>query len=83
MLIEAAPQFVSNEAIIYALWQDEPPESNALRSHIYNLRKALSAIDLPDQIETQRGKGYALKIEPSEYPNDNIKTPIPPAFGYR
>lgn len=60
-LLEAAPDIVSASSISYALWGDEPPESGALRTHIYNLRKALAGLGLPDMLATVRGKGYALK----------------------
>ncbi|WP_417451896.1 response regulator transcription factor [Kordiimonas sp.] len=61
LLIEAAPDVVSAADISYALWGDEPPESGALRTHIYNLRRALFALGLPELLMTIRGKGYALK----------------------
>ena len=61
LLMDAAPGVVSNASISYALWGDEPPESGALRTHIYNLRKALSAVGAEDCLSTQRGKGYILK----------------------
>lgn len=63
LLIESSPQFVSSESIVYALWRDEPPESSALRSHIYTLRKALTTIGLEGSLQTKRGKGYALVLE--------------------
>jgi len=63
LLLDAAPEVVSTADISYALWGDEPPESGALRTHIYNLRKALSGLGLPDMLKTVRGKGYALKEE--------------------
>lgn len=63
LLIADAPNIVSTDSISYALWRDEPPESGALRTHIYNLRKALSAIGASEFLTTQRGKGYALKEE--------------------
>lgn len=63
LLIEAAPAVVSAGSISYALWRDEPPESGALRTHIYNLRRALAAVGAPDMLKTVRGKGYALQAE--------------------
>ncbi|MFC4348489.1 response regulator transcription factor [Kordiimonas lipolytica] len=63
LLLDAAPEVVSTADISYALWGDEPPESGALRTHIYNLRKAVSGLGLPDMLKTVRGKGYALKEE--------------------
>lgn len=64
LLLEAAPEVVSTGDMSYALWGDEPPESGALRTHIYNLRKALTELGVPDVLQTVRGKGYALRDKP-------------------
>ncbi|NVJ96625.1 MAG: response regulator transcription factor [Alphaproteobacteria bacterium] len=61
LLLEAAPEVVSSDTISYALWGDEPPESGALRTHIYNLRKALERAGKDGLLKTLRGKGYALR----------------------
>lgn len=61
LLLDAAPEIVSSASISYALWGDEPPESGALRTHIYNLRRALTGLGAPDMLQTIRGKGYSLK----------------------
>jgi len=61
LLLEAAPEIVSTDSISYALWGDEPPESGALRTHIYNLRKSLGELGLADMLKTVRGKGYVLQ----------------------
>lgn len=60
LLLEAAPEIVSGADISYALWADEPPDSGALRTHIYNLRKALAALGAPKLLRTVRGQGYTL-----------------------
>ena len=61
LLLEAAPEIVSTDNISYALWGDEPPESGALRTHIYNLRKSLGELGLADMLKTVRSKGYLLR----------------------
>ena len=61
LLLNAAPEVVTSASISYALWGDEPPESGALRTHVYNLRKAFGALGLRDLLKTYRGKGYALE----------------------
>lgn len=61
ILLEAESDVVPGEDISYALWGDEPPESGALRTHIYNLRKSLAGIGAPDLLRTVRGRGYALR----------------------
>lgn len=63
LMMENAPDPVTRDRIAYALWKDEPPDSGALRTHVYHLRRALSQIGLADRIETVRGKGYALAPE--------------------
>ncbi|WP_223813223.1 winged helix-turn-helix domain-containing protein, partial [Acinetobacter baumannii] len=34
-----SPKVVTKQELMMELWGDEEPESDALRSHIYNLRK--------------------------------------------
>ena len=36
-----SPKVVTKQELMMELWGDEEPESDALRSHIYNLRKWL------------------------------------------
>ena len=64
-LMEAAPNLVTRGDLIYHIWQDFPPGSDALRSHMYNLRQV---IDKPfDQplLHTVRGVGYRM-VNPDE-----------------
>ncbi|MGB5707350.1 MAG: response regulator transcription factor [Arenicellales bacterium] len=64
ILLRESPAVVSRDALENELWGDEVPDSDALRSHIYILRKA---IDRP--FEDEHGaliktiKGVGLKIE--------------------
>jgi DNA-binding response OmpR family regulator len=65
ILLKAHPNVVTRKELEQALWGDEPPDSDALRSHIYTLR---SAIDRPFKhalLETVHGVGYRL-VEPDE-----------------
>jgi DNA-binding response OmpR family regulator len=41
MLMQAYPNVVSRKEIEHVLWGDMPPSSDALRSHIYALRRAI------------------------------------------
>jgi DNA-binding winged helix-turn-helix (wHTH) protein len=62
MLMRAHPNVVTRQELEQALWGDEPPGSDALRSHIYALR---SAIDKPFKhslLETVHGVGYRLVV---------------------
>ncbi len=63
-LLLQAPAVVSREQLEEALWGGEPPDSDALRSHLYQLR---SVVDKPfayPMILTVRGYGYRLQREP-------------------
>lgn len=66
VLAEAYPQVVSRSELSQKLWGDEPTESDALRSHIYQLRNALDKpFDYP-LIKTAFGVGFTLDIPESE-----------------
>jgi DNA-binding response OmpR family regulator len=59
-LMKASPKVLSRHALEKAVWGDIVPDSDALRSHLYNLRKA---IDKPfDQVMLHNvpGLGYRL-----------------------
>lgn len=61
-LAEAWPRTVSRSELQQQLWADEPPESDALRSHLYTLRQALG----PSQslVRTVHGVGLRLDVPP-------------------
>ena len=63
ILMRNSPKVISKQEIIIELWGDEEPESDALRSHIYNLRKM---IDKPFQeklIHTISGVGLKVALD--------------------
>ncbi|NNH01746.1 response regulator transcription factor [Acinetobacter sp. ANC 5414] len=63
ILMRHSPKVISKQEIMMELWGDEEPESDALRSHIYNLRKI---VDKPfDQklIHTVSGVGLKVALE--------------------
>lgn len=63
ILAEAYPQVVSRSKLSQKLWGDEPTESDALRSHIYQLRNMLDKpFDYP-MIKTMHGIGFVLNVE--------------------
>lgn len=60
ILVEAYPQVVSRSQLSKKLWGDEPTESDALRSHVYQLR---SVLDKPFDyalLKTRHGVGFVL-----------------------
>ena len=62
VLMREHPKVVSRRALEREVWQDEPPESDALRSHLYNLRQALDRpFDRP-LIATIPSRGYRLDL---------------------
>ena len=67
ILAEAYPQVVSRSRLSQKLWGDEPTESDALRSHIYQLRTVLdNPFDHP-MLKTVHGIGFVLNAkEPSQ-----------------
>ncbi|HPQ42231.1 MAG TPA: response regulator transcription factor [bacterium] len=61
-LMDASPNVVTRQELETLLWGDEPPDSDALRSHIYQLR---SRIDKPFKtplIHTVHGIGFQIKL---------------------
>lgn len=59
-LAEAWPRTVSRSELQQQLWADEPPESDALRSHLYTLRQALG--DEQGLVKTVHGVGLRLDL---------------------
>jgi len=65
LLLERYPRPVSRSELLSKIWGDEPTESDALRSHLYQLRKALQQHGANVSIDTQLGVGFVLKHQPS------------------
>jgi len=65
-LMIRAPQVVTREQLEHELWKDAPPDSDALRSHLYQLRQVIDRpFDYP-MLETVRGMGYRLSLSRPE-----------------
>ncbi|MGL5360147.1 MAG: response regulator transcription factor [Shewanella sp.] len=60
LLLKQAPAVVSKEQVIDAVWGDDAPSSDSLRSHIYGLRSALDQGFSDSKLETIHGQGYRL-----------------------
>ena len=67
ILMQASPNVVSRKEIEHALWSDTPPDSDALRSHIYTLRRAVDKPFKHYLIQTVHGIGYQL-VDPDDLP---------------
>jgi len=60
-LCEASPRALSRSALTHALWGAHPPDSDALKSHVYALRKVLAQAGAAATIETVSQLGYRLQ----------------------
>lgn len=63
VLMRESPKVVSREVIEQELWGDDPPDSDPLRSHLYNLRRAVDRPFDADLIETLAGRGYRIRVD--------------------
>jgi DNA-binding winged helix-turn-helix (wHTH) protein len=63
--MQSSPKVVSHQDIEHALWDDEPPDSGALRSHMYALRRTVDKPFSQSLLTTVHGIGYRL-VEPHD-----------------
>jgi len=61
ILLREAPKVVPRETIERELWGDDLPDSDTLRSHLYNLRRAVDKPFDHPMIETLAGRGYRIR----------------------
>ncbi|MYN16109.1 response regulator [Rugamonas sp. FT107W] len=61
-LCTAHPQAVSRSALMHALWGANPPDSDALKSHVYALRRQLELAGAGTTIVTIPQLGYRLEL---------------------
>ncbi len=61
-LAAAHPSAVSRSALMHELWGANPPDSDALKSHIYALRKQLELVAAAPAIVTIPQLGYRLDL---------------------
>ncbi len=60
VLMQASPAAVTRERLEHALWGDDPPDGDMLRSHIYELRQSVDAAHPAKLIHTLPRVGYRL-----------------------
>ncbi len=67
-LMQASPAAVTRERLEYALWGDEPPDGDMLRSHIYELRRSIDGPFATKLLHTLPRVGYRLAVagEPAD-----------------
>lgn len=59
-LMKSSPRVLSKRALERSVWGDIPPDSDALRSHLYNLRKAVDKPFEKQLLHNVPGMGYCL-----------------------
>ncbi|WP_211482679.1 response regulator transcription factor [Duganella sp. CF458] len=59
-LAEAHPRVMTRSELTQVLWHDDPPDSDALRSHLYQLRQALDKPFALPMLVTVHGVGFRL-----------------------
>jgi len=66
-LMRAYPNPVSRENLLQTVWGDDQPDSNSLKVHMFNLRKAIEKTTSADTVNKQKlihtivGYGFVLK----------------------
>jgi DNA-binding response OmpR family regulator len=63
MLAQSWPRAVSRSEIVDALWQGEAPDSDSLRTHIFQLRQQLDKPFEHAMLMTVHGVGFRLQSE--------------------
>ncbi|GGA87908.1 DNA-binding response regulator [Neiella marina] len=62
LLAQSHPQPVARSLIMHKIWGDSPPDSDALKSHIYSLRQALDKPFAYPMLKTVMNLGYRLEL---------------------
>ena len=70
VLMQASPAAVTRERLEYALWGDDPPDGDMLRSHIYELRRSVDGPFDTKLIQTLPRVGYRLAVTEREGMHD-------------
>ncbi|GGI17270.1 response regulator transcription factor [Oxalicibacterium faecigallinarum] len=59
-LMRMAPAIITRDALLREIWGDDPPDSDALRTHIHALRTAMDRPFVKPMLVTLPGNGYKL-----------------------
>jgi DNA-binding response OmpR family regulator len=62
MLFDASPRAVSKSELVDAIWQGEWPDSDPLRTHVFQLRQALDRPFATPMVQTVHGVGFRLVV---------------------
>ena len=66
LLTTESPNVVDRSAVEKVIWDDLPPDSDALRSHLYNLRKVVDKPYSHSLIHTVHSTGFRLSDESAD-----------------
>ena len=66
LLAEAWPRALTRSELIHRLWNDEAPESDPLRSHLYVLRQQLDRPFPTPMLMTVHGVGFRLQADAAD-----------------
>lgn len=61
ILMRESPRVVPRQTIEQELWGDDLPDSDTLRSHLYNLRRAIDRPFSEPLMQTHTGQGYSIR----------------------
>lgn len=61
-LAEAHPAVITRSELADRIWGDDPPESDALATHVYNLRQVLDRPFATPMLRTMHGVGFRLEV---------------------
>ncbi|UVW28782.1 response regulator transcription factor [Massilia sp. H6] len=67
LLCSAHPHAVSRSRLVHELWGADPPDSDALKSHIYALRRQLELASGANMIVTIPQLGYRLTLDTASH----------------
>jgi DNA-binding response OmpR family regulator len=60
VLMRKAPAIIPRDVLLREIWGDDPPDSDALRTHIHALRQAMDRPFVTPMLRTLPGSGYRL-----------------------
>ena len=66
VLMKASPATVPRERLEHALWGDDPPDGDMLRSHVYELRRSVDGPFATKLIRTLPRVGYRIAVPPAD-----------------
>lgn len=67
-LMRRAPAIMPRDVLLREIWGDNPPDSDALRTHIHALRQAMDRPFVTPMLRTLPGSGYRLVDSEDQQP---------------